>query len=61
MRPTKNFFTTQEEDMVEFVNSLPSDAYFLECDGRVCEEALCSIGSDKLIQIHFRMCGGKGG
>jgi hypothetical protein len=60
MPEIRSLFTHDDEEMVAFVDTLPRDAYFLESDGRVCEN-LDAIPNGKLIAIHFRMCGGKGG
>ncbi|CAK5024940.1 unnamed protein product [Meloidogyne enterolobii] len=56
----RSHFTHDDNAMVNMVNSLPPEAYFLECDGSVHEE-LGTIQKGKLIQLHFRLCGGKGG
>jgi hypothetical protein len=53
-------FTLAEKNLVEKIKELPKELYFLEWNGSVyqsCEE----IGEGKLIQLHFRSCGGKGG
>uniref|UniRef100_A0A915MVE4 Sde2 N-terminal ubiquitin domain-containing protein n=1 Tax=Meloidogyne javanica TaxID=6303 RepID=A0A915MVE4_MELJA len=56
----RSHFTHDDNAMVNMVNSLPPETYFLECDGSVHEE-LGTIQKGKLIQLHFRLCGGKGG
>ncbi|KAL7073117.1 hypothetical protein ACQ4LE_007574 [Meloidogyne hapla] len=56
----RSHFTHDDNAMVDMVNSLPPDAYFLECDGSV-HDGLGTIQKGKLIQLHFRLCGGKGG
>ncbi|KAL3083100.1 hypothetical protein niasHS_010902 [Heterodera schachtii] len=55
-----NFFTKSDIESVNFINHLPEKLYFLESDGQVFHN-LDDIDDGKLIQLHFRACGGKGG
>uniref|UniRef100_A0A914HKL5 Sde2 N-terminal ubiquitin domain-containing protein n=1 Tax=Globodera rostochiensis TaxID=31243 RepID=A0A914HKL5_GLORO len=57
---TVHFFTKSDKKSVKFVNELPRELYFLECDGQVFHN-LSDIDDGKLVQLHFRVCGGKGG
>lgn len=60
MNIIQTIFTLGDVDIIENIKRLPSEYYYLEHGGRVYN-TLEEIGSGKLIQLHFRMCGGKGG
>jgi hypothetical protein len=60
MRPTRNYFTHDDIEMVDYVNSLPKEDYYFVSDGRIFHD-LEAIEVGKLIALNFRMLGGKGG
>lgn len=56
----RSLFTSADTDVIKQIEQLPSGCYYLEHDGHVYNN-VSEIGANKLIQLHFRMPGGKGG
>lgn len=56
----RTLFTSADTDVIEQIEKLPKSCYYLEHNGRIYNN-FAEIGNNKLIQLHFRMSGGKGG
>uniref|UniRef100_A0A915D124 Sde2 N-terminal ubiquitin domain-containing protein n=1 Tax=Ditylenchus dipsaci TaxID=166011 RepID=A0A915D124_9BILA len=56
----RSIFTADEVSFVNQITQLPTELYYLESHGKIYK-TVEEIGPGKLIQIHFRCLGGKGG
>ena len=54
-------FTLADHDIVAKILQLPEEIYFLESNGRIYHSIDEVSDENKLIQLHFRSLGGKGG
>jgi len=66
IKPIRPLFTLRDTDVVERIRKLPPACYYLVFDKRVYEDldelgAAIKNDKDKLIQLLFRLVGGKGG
>lgn len=57
---SKTLFTSADTAILKQLEKLPKCSYYLEHNGHIFNN-VAEIGDNKLIQIHFRMLGGKGG
>ncbi|KAH7730037.1 hypothetical protein AAVH_02525 [Aphelenchoides avenae] len=56
----KTIFSSSDTAALGRIRALPIESYYLQSNGRIVE-SVDELSADQLFQLHFRVCGGKGG